>query len=69
MRIATKELSLLKIGFDSRSGAPALERNALEAPASTDTLGRPEPPRQCVPRLEPRNKGWREFQNSDRRTR
>ena len=39
-----------------RSWAPALERTALEAPASTDPLGRQKPPVQCVPRLEPRNK-------------
>jgi len=40
-----------------RSGAPALERTALEAPASTKYFGRQEPAEQCVPRLEPRNKG------------
>ena|GEM_PF-179470 len=41
---------------NSRSGAPALERDAPEAPASLCVSGRQEPPRQCVPRLEPRNK-------------
>ena|GEM_PF-824314 len=39
-----------------RSSAPALERNALEAPASSENPGRQEPPEQRVPRLEPRNK-------------
>ena len=39
----------------SRSGAPALERTALEAPASSESPGRLEPPGQSVPRLEPRN--------------
>ena len=39
-----------------RSRAPALERNALEAPASSEDPGRQEPPEQRVPRLEPRNK-------------
>gem|GEM_PF-3457110 len=41
---------------NSRSRAPALERTALEAPASSDKLARQEPREQCVPRLEPRNK-------------
>jgi len=45
-----------------RSGAPALERTALEAPASCETLGRQESLEHCVPRLEPRNKQI----NSDR---
>jgi len=40
----------------SRSRAPALERTALEAPASGDNLARQEPREQCVPRQEPRNK-------------
>ena len=41
----------------SRSGAPALERTALEAPASSENPGRQEPPPgQSVPRQEPRNK-------------
>ncbi len=39
-----------------RSRAPALERNALEAPASCENPGRLEPPKQRVPRQEPRNK-------------
>jgi len=39
----------------SRSRAPALERTALEAPASSDNLARQEPREQCVPKLEPRN--------------
>ncbi len=39
-----------------RSGAPALERNALEAPASRDTHARQELPELRVPRPEPRNK-------------
>jgi len=47
---------------DPRSRAPALERNALEAPASCENPGRLEPPEQRVPRLEPRNKDV----NSDR---
>ena len=41
---------------NSRSRAPALERAALEAPASSDNLARQEPREQCVPRLEPRHK-------------
>ena len=41
---------------NSRSRAPALERTALEAPASSDNLARQEPRKQCVPRQEPRNK-------------
>jgi len=41
---------------NSRSRAPALERTALEAPASSDKLARQEPREQCVPRQEPRNK-------------
>jgi len=41
---------------NSRSKAPALERTALEAPASNDKLARQEPREQCVPRQEPRNK-------------
>jgi len=41
---------------NSRSRAPALERTALEAPASSDSLSRQEPREQCVPRQEPRNK-------------
>ena len=45
-----------------RSWAPALERNALEAPASSENPGRQEPPGQRVPRQEPRNKDI----NSDR---
>ncbi|HQZ63906.1 MAG TPA: hypothetical protein PLY87_02465, partial [Planctomycetaceae bacterium] len=45
-----------------RSRAPALERNALEAPASSENLGRQEPPEQRIPRLELRNKDI----NSDR---
>ena len=40
-----------------RSRAPALERNALEAPASSKNPRRQEPQEQRVPRLEPRNKG------------
>ena len=44
------------------SRASALERNALEAPASSENPGRQEPPEQRVPRLEPRNKDI----NSDR---
>jgi len=42
--------------FNPRSGAPALERTALEAPASCDNLARQEPREQRVPRQEPRNK-------------
>ena len=42
---------------NSRSEAPALERTVSEAPASSVQQGRQEPPAQCVPRLEPRNKG------------
>jgi len=41
---------------NSRSGAAALERTAPEAPASRDNLARQEPPKQRVPRQEPRNK-------------
>ncbi|HRA86707.1 MAG TPA: hypothetical protein PK992_01515 [Planctomycetaceae bacterium] len=48
--------------MNPRSRAPALERNALEAPASSENPGRQEPPEQRVPRLEPRNKDI----NSDR---
>ena len=39
-----------------RSRAPVLERNVLEAPASSENPGRQEPPEQRVPRREPRNK-------------
>ena len=42
--------------FNPRSKAPALERNALEAPASDENPGRQEPLEQRVPRQEPRNK-------------
>jgi len=39
-----------------RFRALAVERNGLEAPASSGNPGRQEPPEQRVPRLEPRNK-------------
>jgi len=42
--------------INARSRAPALERTALEAPASSDKLAKQEPRGQCVPRQEPRNK-------------
>jgi len=43
---------------NSRSRAPALERTALEALASSDKLARQEPRERCVPRQEPRNKDF-----------
>ena len=39
-----------------RSGAPVLERKALEAPAFSENPARLEPPEQFIPSLESRNK-------------
>jgi len=62
MTLATILHAVRNEAVNPRSRAPALERNALEAPASSENPGRQEPPEQRVPRLEPRNKDI----NSDR---
>ncbi len=54
--ISANAIACAQEANDFRSRAPALERNAPEAPASTPLPRRQEPPEQSVPRLEPRNK-------------